>query len=60
MSETVSGGKLAAKTNKERHGEDFYNIQGAKGGRVTGVKKGFAHPTANPGAAGLNRKKESQ
>ena len=33
MSGTVSGGKLAAETNKERHGEDFYRKIGAVGGK---------------------------
>lgn len=36
------GGKKAAKTNKERYGEDFYKIAGRKGGKVSGVAKGFA------------------
>jgi len=46
MAATVEGGKKAAKTNKERYGEDFYKINGAKGGSKThaqGAKpKGFA------------------
>ena len=33
MSGTVTGGKNAARTNKERHGEDFYARIGAIGGR---------------------------
>lgn len=33
MSGTLSGGKQAAKTNKERHGDDFYAKIGAKGGK---------------------------
>lgn len=41
MSGTIEGGKAAAKTNKQRHGEDFYARIGAKGGAVTGVEKGF-------------------
>ena len=41
MSGTVSGGKLAAKKNKERHGEDFYCKLGVIGGRAK-VPKGFA------------------
>lgn len=32
MAGTISGGKNAAKTNKERYGEDFYAKIGAKGG----------------------------
>lgn len=44
MTGTISGGKLAAKTNKERYGEDFYKVQGAKGGSVKGTQGGFASP----------------
>lgn len=41
MSGTLSGGRAAAKTNKARHGEDFYCLIGAKGGSAK-VAKGFA------------------
>lgn len=34
MSGTIAGGKLAAKTNKQRHGEDFFKTIGRKGGLV--------------------------
>lgn len=45
MAGKKEGGIKAAQTNKERHGEDFYREIGAIGGRVRGVKKGFAaHP----------------
>lgn len=47
MSGTKEGGKKAAATNKLRYGEDFYRIQGAKGGR-NGHTGGFA---ANPALA---------
>ena len=33
MAGTITGGKNAAKTNKERHGSDFYVKIGAIGGR---------------------------
>lgn len=33
MAGTVAGGKLAAATNKEKYGEDFYSKIGSKGGR---------------------------
>lgn len=33
MPGTREGGIKAAKTNKERYGEDFYKIRGAIGGR---------------------------
>lgn len=41
MAGTVKGGKNAAKTNKERHGDNFYALIGAKGGR-NGHTGGFA------------------
>jgi len=41
MAGTVSGGKLATITTKERHGEDFYSKIGAVGGLKKGAK-GFA------------------
>lgn len=44
MAGTKAGGAKAAKTNKERHGDDFYAQIGAKGGR-NGHTGGFA---ANP------------
>lgn len=44
MSGTVVGGKNAAKTNKERYGQDFYREIGAKGGRL-GRTGGFAART---------------
>lgn len=44
MSGTKAGGKKAAKTNKERHGDNFYRMIGSKGGQ-NGHTGGFA---ANP------------
>lgn len=41
MAGTKEGGRKAAETNKARYGKDFYAIQGAKGGKKTGMK-GFA------------------
>jgi len=41
MAGTKTGGKLAAKTNKAKYGDNFYAIIGAKGGKKTGPK-GFA------------------
>lgn len=41
MAGTKAGGKKAAKTNKERHGKDFFKRIGAKGGR-NGHTGGFA------------------
>lgn len=46
MAGTKAGGQKAAKTNKEKHGEDFYRIIGSKGGQTKPSKpRGFA---ANP------------
>lgn len=42
MSGTKIGGIKASETNKLRHGGDFYKKIGGKGGKATGVKKGFA------------------
>lgn len=47
MTGTKAGGLKAAATNKKKHGEDFYKINGAKGGR-NGHTGGFA---ANPALA---------
>lgn len=42
MSGTKVGGLKASVTNKEKHGEDFYQRIGRKGGKKCGIKKGFA------------------
>jgi general stress protein YciG len=34
MAGTIAGGKAAAKTNKEKHGDDFYRKIGAMGGKL--------------------------
>lgn len=60
MSGSKIGGIKAAKTNKERHGEDFYARIGAKGGRVTGVEKGFAANNELAKAAGRKGGKASR
>lgn len=44
MAGTKEGGRKAAETNRRKYGEDFYSINGAKGGR-NGHTGGFA---ANP------------
>ena len=49
MPGTISGGKLAAKTNKEKYGDDFYKKMGQMGGKAK-VPKGFAK---NPDLARL-------
>lgn len=41
MAGTKEGGKKAAKTNKEKYGEDFYIRNGRKGGQ-NGHNGGFA------------------
>lgn len=49
MAGSKAGGLKAAQTNKKLHGEDFYRMIGAKGGR-NGHTGGFA---ANPELARL-------
>ena len=41
---SVTGGRKAAQTNKEKYGEDFYRTIGSKGGKKMGLK-GFALAT---------------
>lgn len=41
MSGTAKGGRLAAQTNKKRHGSDFYAKIGRRGGQA-GNTGGFA------------------
>ena len=41
MSGSVIGGKKAAKRNKEKYGENFYEVIGSKGGKK-GKTGGFA------------------
>lgn len=63
MSGTRKGGKKAAKTNKERHGEDFFARIGKKGGqngKGPGYKGGFASDpelARRAGAIGGSRSK---
>lgn len=48
MAGTLEGGKLAAKTNRELYGKDYYKEIGRLGGlkgKANGVVKGFG---ANP------------
>lgn len=42
MGGNVEGGRQAARTNKERYGDDFYKKIGAQGGAKKGAPKGFA------------------
>lgn len=51
MAGTVAGGKKTAKTNKERHGSDFYKKIGAKGGSSSNTG-GFASDRELASAAG--------
>jgi hypothetical protein len=41
MAGTKKGGLRAAESNKKRHGDDFYEVIGAIGGKAK-VPKGFA------------------
>lgn len=54
MSGTKVGGLKASVTNKEKHGEDFYQRIGQKGGKKCGIKKGFA---LNPKLASIAGRK---
>lgn len=55
MSGTLEGGKKAAKTNKERHGKNFYANIGRKGGK-NGNTGGFASSkVGKDGLTGLER-----
>lgn len=38
----MAGTKAGAKTTKEKYGNDFFVITGRKGGKILGLKKGFA------------------
>lgn len=56
---TLQGGKKAAKTNKEIHGEDFYARIGQKGGR-NGHTGGFASDVVGKdGLTGRERAKRA-
>lgn len=46
MSGTRTGGLKAARTNKEKHGNSFYQIIGAKGG-ANGTTGGFYYSKAH-------------
>jgi general stress protein YciG len=41
MAGTYEGGLKAAETNKERYGEDYYQVIGARGGEAVVATKGF-------------------
>jgi hypothetical protein len=56
MSGTVSGGRKAAATNKQRYGDSFYRIMGRKGGTIS-RGGGFA---ANPELASEAGRKGGQ
>ena len=48
MSGTIAGGRKAAETNKAKYGEDFYEVQGRKGGSSKhNSPRGFAYSKAN-------------
>lgn len=52
MSGTITGGKQAAKTNKELYGERFYAEIGAKGGKARDPLKGFGSDPKRAAEAG--------
>ena len=51
MSGNLIGGKRAAISNKERHGEDYYVKMGRAGGLVSSPTKGFGGMTPEKRAA---------
>lgn len=52
MAGSKIGGLQAAETNKKEHGEDFYAVIGAKGGRARNPNKGFGADRERARAAG--------
>lgn len=52
MSGTRIGGLKASEKNRRLHGEDFYKRIGQKGGRKSGIIKGFAFDVERARAAG--------
>ena len=57
MSGTIAGGKKAAKTNKEKHGKDFYANIGRKGGKASGTGGFASNKIGKDGLTGLERAK---
>ena len=57
MSGTIEGGRKAAATNKERHGKDFYQGIGHKGGKV---QKGGGFASDKVGKDGLTGKERAK
>ena len=55
MSGTIAGGKKAAKTNKEKHGKDFYANIGRKGGKASGTGGFASNKIGKDGLTGLER-----
>ena len=57
MSGTIAAGKKAAKTNKEKHGKDFYANIGRKGGKASGTGGFASNKIGKDGLTGLERAK---
>lgn len=57
MSGTIKGGKKAAKTNKEKHGSDFYARIGRKGGKNSKTGGFASEKVGKDGLTGLQRAK---
>lgn len=57
MAGTLAGGKQAAKTNKERHGEDFYKKIGSMGGSKSKAGGFGSAVVGKDGLTGIQRAK---
>ncbi|MCA9349034.1 hypothetical protein KC878_02700 [Candidatus Saccharibacteria bacterium] len=57
MAGNAKGGKLAAKTNRQRHGADFYARIGAKGGRKSKTGGFASSVVGKDGLTGRERAK---
>lgn len=55
MAGNKAGGKKAAKTNIERHGEDFYKVIGAKGGSHSSTGGFYSDKVGEDGLTGRER-----
>lgn len=55
MAGTRTGGRKAAITNKRLHGEDFFKVQGSKGGRASNTGGFASDKVGSDGLTGRER-----